>query len=215
MAGSGYSQRAEVDHATSLWTLEGQQGWSQYSVSKDRMWRKRPLRHAEALITHQDYNMYESFLFLNNVTLVSANLYCMPLVATQNNENRAGLGNKCKCRAAAETARSECSMWAAPMTMNNRWVENKAELRRSNWRNRHIFTNMYLQTTEGHMEEKTDWITQPVSEAATGLNLMARQIWLGVFCFLDLDKKSKNTFIEMYTIKSVTYVSCALKGIFT
>lgn len=34
-------------------------------LSKHRMWRKGPLRHIGALITHQDYNA----LFLNNVTL--------------------------------------------------------------------------------------------------------------------------------------------------
>lgn len=33
-------------------------------LSKHRMWRKGPLGHIEALITHQDYNMYETHYVL-------------------------------------------------------------------------------------------------------------------------------------------------------
>lgn len=100
-------------------------------------------------------------------------------------------------------ARSERRMWAASVTMNNRWVlrtkQSWGELTEETDTFR--LSDVYLQTTEGHVEEETECITQPVSEAATGLHLTVRQISLWVFCFLDLDKKSKNTFIEMYTIK--------------
>ncbi len=98
-------------------------------VEKGSIGTYRVINHSPGLQHVQDT------LFLNNITLIpppqNHNARLLQLLSIQGAihpkantlffEYYTGLIEICECEAASHNAKSEHSMWAAPVTMNNRW----------------------------------------------------------------------------------------------